>query len=180
MIHIKIKHLFTILLVLSTPTDCSKPETRNFLPPITEPAFNDNTTSNTTYLPIIQKKTLSAWLAPYEYYTYAAQPDQQRDFRLMANAGTVIVSGSQAHQPQGMEFLNSTFIHYGLGNLFFDQYDVSTACRQGVIDLHTFYDGRHINTKFFPIQFIDYARPRQMTNEEANDFFMILFQSSGW
>ena len=49
-----------------------------------------------------------------EYYTYLAQPDQQADFRQFAEAGAVIVSGSQAHQPQGMEFLNGTFIHYGL------------------------------------------------------------------
>ena len=53
----------------------------------------------------------------HEYYTYTAQVDQQQDFRQMAEAGAAIVSGSQAHQPQGMEFLSGAFIHYGLGNL---------------------------------------------------------------
>jgi len=115
-----------------------------------------------------------------EYYTYFAQPDQQADFRQMAGAGADIVSGSQAHQPQGMEFLNGSFIHYGLGNLFFDQYGVCEECRQGLIDLHVFYDGRYISTELLPIEFVDYARSRSMTLEEANDFFEILFGASGW
>ena len=115
-----------------------------------------------------------------EYYTYAAQPDQQRDFRQMAEAGAVIVSGSQAHQPQSMEFLNGSFIHYGLGNLFFDQYGLCEACRQGLIDRHVFYGGRYISTELLPILFVDYARSRPMTLDEANSLFQILFQASDW
>jgi poly-gamma-glutamate synthesis protein (capsule biosynthesis protein) len=115
-----------------------------------------------------------------EYYMYAPQPDQQRDFRQLAEAGAVIVSGSQAHQPQGMEFLNGSLIHYGLGNLFFDQYTICTACGQGLIDRHIFYDGRYISTELLPIQFVDYARSRPMTLEEANHLLETLFQASGW
>ncbi len=115
-----------------------------------------------------------------EYYTYPAQPDQQQDFRQMAEAGAVIVSGSQAHQPQAMEFLKGSFIHYGLGNLFFDQYGLCEACRQGFIDQHIFYDGRYISTELSPIQFVDYARSRPMTLEEADDLLRILFSASGW
>jgi len=115
-----------------------------------------------------------------EYYTYFAQPDQQEDFRQMVQAGADIVSGSQAHQPQGMEFLSDSFIHYGLGNLFFDQYGLCEACRQGLIDQHVFYDGRYISTELMPIQFIDYARSRPMTAKEANDFLEIVFGASGW
>ena len=116
----------------------------------------------------------------HEYYSYTAEPDQQMDFRKMAEAGAVIVSGSQAHQPQGMEFLNGSFIHYGLGNLFFDQYGLCPACEQGLIDRHVFYDGRYLSTELLPIQFIDYARPRPMTIEEANSLFQSLFSASGW
>jgi len=116
----------------------------------------------------------------HEYYTYTPQPDQQQDFRQMAEAGAVIVSGSQAHQPQGMEFLNGSFIHYGLGNLFFDQYGLCEACRQALIDHHVFYDGRYISTELLPIQFVDYARSRPMTFEEANDLLQVLFLASGW
>lgn len=115
-----------------------------------------------------------------EYYTYAAQPDQQDDFRRLAAAGAAIVSGSQAHQPQGMEFMNGSFIHYGLGNLFFDQYGLCEACRQGLIDRHVFYDGRYIQTELLPIQFVDYARSRPMTIEESNELFQELFRASGW
>ncbi len=39
----------------------------------------------------------------------------------MKDAGADIVSGSQAHQPQGMEIRGDGFINYGLGNLFFGQ-----------------------------------------------------------
>jgi poly-gamma-glutamate synthesis protein (capsule biosynthesis protein) len=116
----------------------------------------------------------------HEYYDYTAQPDQQSDFRQMAAAGAVIVSGSQAHQPQGMEFLNGTFIHYGLGNLFFDQYDLCPACRQGLIDRHVFYDERYVSTELLPVQFIDYARSRPMTAEEATGLLQALFAASGW
>ncbi|MCG2788312.1 MAG: CapA family protein, partial [Anaerolineae bacterium] len=115
-----------------------------------------------------------------EYYTYLAHADQKSDFGMMAQAGAVIVSGSQAHQPQGMEFFNNSFVHYGLGNLFFDQYDLCAACRQATIDLHTFYDGRYISTELFPIQFVDYARSRPMTEQEANSLFQSLFLASGW
>jgi poly-gamma-glutamate synthesis protein (capsule biosynthesis protein) len=115
-----------------------------------------------------------------EYYTYAAQPDQQRDFRLIAEAGAVIVSGSQAHQPQGMEFLDGAFIHYGLGNLFFDQYDLTPACRQGLIDRHVFYDGSYIGVELLPIQFVDYARSRPMTPAEASSLLETLYKASGW
>jgi hypothetical protein len=116
----------------------------------------------------------------HEYYTYSPQPGQQEDFRQMAQSGADIVSGSQAHQPQGMEFLNDSFIHYGLGNLFFDQYGLCEACRQGLIDRHVFYEGRYISTELLPIQFIDYARSRPMTVDEASELFEILFSASGW
>jgi poly-gamma-glutamate capsule biosynthesis protein CapA/YwtB (metallophosphatase superfamily) len=115
-----------------------------------------------------------------EYYTYQAQPDEKRDFRSMVEAGAVIVSGSQAHQPQAFEFDNGALIHYGLGNLFFDQYDVSLATRQAFIDRHVFYDGRYLGVELLPIMFVDYARPRPMTPAETNDLLRSVFSASGW
>ncbi|MCC6568310.1 MAG: CapA family protein, partial [Anaerolineales bacterium] len=56
-----------------------------------------------------------------ESYDSRPSPQQMTDFRLMADSGASIVSGSQAHYPQMMEFYDDAFIHYGLGNLFFDQ-----------------------------------------------------------
>ena len=116
----------------------------------------------------------------FEYYNYRAQPNQVQDSRLLAQAGAVVVSGSQAHQPQAFEFVGDSLIHYGLGNLFFDQYDVSEACRQGFIDLHVFYDGRYIGAELVPILFVDYARPRLMTPQEARQLMNKLFAASGW
>jgi poly-gamma-glutamate synthesis protein (capsule biosynthesis protein) len=125
------------------------------------------------YLPI-------ATFQHFEYYTYRAQPDQERDFRRLAEAGAVIVSGSQAHQPQAFEFDQGALIHYGLGNLFFDQYDVSDATRQAFIDRHVFYNGRYIGTELLTILFVDYARPRPMTPGERKDLLRTVFNASGW
>jgi poly-gamma-glutamate synthesis protein (capsule biosynthesis protein) len=79
-----------------------------------------------------------------------------------------------------MEFVNNSFIHYGLGNLFFDQFGLCDACSQGLIDQHIFYNGRYISTELLPIQFVDFARSRPMTTEEADALFEVLFSASGW
>jgi poly-gamma-glutamate synthesis protein (capsule biosynthesis protein) len=125
------------------------------------------------YLPI-------ATFQHFEYYTYAAQPNQIRDAERMTEAGAVIVSGSQAHQPQAFQFSDGSFIHHGLGNLFFDQLDVSEATRQGFIDVHIFYDGRHISTELVTIYFVDYARARLMTAPERENLLRAVFSASGW
>ncbi len=125
------------------------------------------------YLPI-------ATFQHFEYYTYYAQPAQEKDFQRLADAGAVIVSGSQAHQPQGMEFYNNAFLHYGLGNLFFDQYLLGEPMRQGFIDRHIFYDGQYIGTELLTIYFIDFARPRPMTAAERADLLLTVFSASGW
>ena len=125
------------------------------------------------YLPIVT-------FQHFEYYTYQAQELQQRDFRAAAQAGAAIVSGSQAHQPQAFEFENGTLIHYGLGNLFFDQYEVSYATRQATIDRHIIYNGHHIATELLPILFVDFARPRPMTPAETEDLLQTVFNASGW
>jgi poly-gamma-glutamate synthesis protein (capsule biosynthesis protein) len=118
----------------------------------------------------------------FEYYTYTAQPDQIRDFQGMAEAGAAIVSGSQAHQPQAMAFHDGAFIHYGLGNLFFDQYHYCTdyACDYAFINRHVFYAGRYLGVELIPIIFEDYARPRPMTAEESARLLETVFAASGW
>ena len=125
------------------------------------------------YLPIVTFQHL-------EYYSYDINPNLRPDFELMAQSGAVIVSGSQAHQPQGMEFLNSAFLHYGLGNLFFDQYFEGFPTRQAFIDRHVFYDGRYINTELLTIMFIDLARPRPMTADERQQLLETVFANSDW
>jgi poly-gamma-glutamate synthesis protein (capsule biosynthesis protein) len=115
-----------------------------------------------------------------EYYEYKASEKVALEFHQAADAGAVIVSGSQAHIPQAIEFYKNTFIHYGLGNLFFDQFKESFAQRQAFIDEHIIYDGRYINTRLIPIQFIDLARPREMEEAEREELLEIIFDASGW
>ncbi|MCK4802011.1 MAG: CapA family protein, partial [Anaerolineales bacterium] len=112
---------------------------------------------------------------------------QQWDLRRLANAGAVIVSGSQAHHPQSFELIGSSLIHYGLGNLFFDQWYLATYNPEehinkdkAFIDLHIFYAGSHINTRLITLQFIDNARPRLMTDEERSSFLTEVFRASIW
>jgi poly-gamma-glutamate synthesis protein (capsule biosynthesis protein) len=117
-----------------------------------------------------------------EYYTYTTEPILADDFGLVAAAGATIVSGSQAHQSHGFAFENGSYIHYGLGNLFFDQYHycVDNACDGAFIDQHVFYDGQYISTELITIRFVDFARPRLMTSEERAHFLEIIFKASGW
>ena len=116
----------------------------------------------------------------FEYYTYEAQPNQIADSEGMAQAGAAIVSGSQAHQPQEIEFYNDSFIHYGLGNLFFDQYHMGLPTGQGFLDRHVFYDGRYLSAELIGIRFIDFARPRLMTPDEREELLEAVFAASGW
>jgi hypothetical protein len=128
---------------------------------------------NEGYLPIIT-------FQHEEYYDYFAHPKLQIDFHQMAESGAVIISGSQAHQPHAMEFYDGAFLHYGLGNLFFDQYLEGIPMRQAFIDRHVFYNGRHVNTELLTIMFIDFARPRPMTESERIDLLDTIFTASSW
>jgi poly-gamma-glutamate synthesis protein (capsule biosynthesis protein) len=106
-------------------------------------------------------------------------PRQVEAFRDAAEAGAVIVSGSQAHLPQSMEFHQGSFIHYGLGNLFFDQMH-SLAYRQEFLDRHVFYDGRHISTELLTAMLEDFSQPRPMSTQEREQFLERIFEASGW
>jgi poly-gamma-glutamate synthesis protein (capsule biosynthesis protein) len=124
----------------------------------------------------------------FEYYSPDPRPWQQEDFRLMADAGADIVSGSQGHYAQAMEFYNGGFLHYGIGNLFFDQmgYDNpsngqrTTNTRREFLDRHVFYDGKYISTELLTAMLYDYAQPRPMTPEEREAFLTEYFAASGW
>ncbi|MGE5249318.1 MAG: CapA family protein [Bacteroidota bacterium] len=120
----------------------------------------------------------------YEYYSPEARPWQQQDFELMAKSGASIVSGSQAHFAQVMEFYNgNSFIHYGLGNLFFDQMgDIPPVpgIRRIFLDRHVIYDGKYISTELLTGMMEDHARPRPMTPEERAGFLQDYFTFSGW
>ncbi len=123
----------------------------------------------------------------FEYYSPEPRPQQKRDFEAMAQAGAVVVSGSQGHYAQAMEFDGRTFIHYGLGNLFFDQMNyimsdgtITQDTRREFLDRHVFYNGHYINTELLTAQLEEFARPRPMTPEERAAFLQEYFTASGW
>ncbi|MGI5917705.1 MAG: CapA family protein [Anaerolineae bacterium] len=115
----------------------------------------------------------------WEFYHYEPTPQQQADFRAMVDAGAKIVSGSQAHHPQAIEFYNDSFIHYGLGNLFFDQM-WSIGTRQIVVDRHVIYDGRHLSTELLTYMLENFSQPRPTTDAERRQMLSSIFQASGW
>lgn len=124
-----------------------------------------------------------------EGYSPQVMPWQSVDFRKAADAGAAIVSGSQAHAPLQMEFYKGTFIHYGLGNLFFGQMGnqppnpgmlPQPAQRYEFLDRHVIYDGRYISTELLTAMLEDYARPRPMTPDERAAFLSAYFGYSGW
>lgn len=126
------------------------------------------------YLPIVTFQY-------YEVYTHGLGSFQERDFKAAADAGAIIVSGSQAHFPQYMELYQDTFIHYGLGNLFFDQMDEPVVgTRQEFIDRHIIYRGKYIQTELLTALLEDYARPRPMTADERKSFLQDVFSAAGW
>ena len=89
----------------------------------------------------------------------------------------MVVSGSQAHVPQGFQFIGDHYIHFGLGNLFFDQTDTPLT-RQATIDRHIFYEGRYLGVELLPIQIVEYGRPVPMSDDEAQRFLETLFHAS--
>ncbi len=111
----------------------------------------------------------------------------EEGFHKVADAGATVVSGSQAHYPHIMEFRGDSFIHYGLGNLFFDQMEytlpdgtVIDETRREFIDRHVFYDGRYLGMELLTAMLEDYSRPRPMTEPERTAFLSEYFNLSGW
>ena len=119
-----------------------------------------------------------------ESYDSHPSPQQIDDFRLMADSGADIVSGSQAHYAQTMEFYEGAFIHYGLGNLFFDQMGdqdwMPNGIRREFLDRYVIYDGKFISAELITALLEDYSRPRLMSEQERFGFLQEYFYYSGW
>lgn len=103
---------------------------------------------------------------------------QKADSGKLVDSGAVIVSGSQSHCPQAMAFKGDQFIHYGLGNLFFDQMD--DTARREFIDRHIFYAGQYISTELLTAELEDYAQPSPMNEKDRGQLLEDAFWASGW
>lgn len=126
--------------------------------------------------------------------TYAPEPTpyQSALFERMRTAGAVIVQGTQAHVPLSFSLQDGSFLHYGLSNFLFDQMknppelgqeivldgESYPAVRLVVADLHTFYDGKLINTLFVTGILENYAHIRPLTSREREDLLNYLFSVS--
>ncbi len=105
-----------------------------------------------------------------------------REFQQLAQAGAVIVSGSQAHRPQTFGFdglEGNSFLHYGLGNLFFDQDTMGGEYAEAFIDRHVFYDGSYISTEILTIQFTDSVTPVWADTTTRQEMLQLSFWTSG-
>ncbi|MEN4011735.1 MAG: CapA family protein [Bellilinea sp.] len=125
------------------------------------------------YLPIVTFSHL-------EYETFTAREPAISDFQRVAEAGALIVSGSQGHLPQAMAFHAGGFLHFGLGNLFFDQFSLGEPFDRAFIDRHVFYQGRYIATELLTLRFENFVRSRAMTAEERAALLEVIFAASGW
>lgn len=108
---------------------------------------------------------------------YVPTDNQMLDFRLLADLGADVVVGTSAHKPQTFEFYGQSFIHYGLGNLFFDQ--PFWGNMRFFMDQLMIYDGRLHSVDLFTGIIDDLARPRPMTPEERDNFLFFMFVEQG-
>jgi hypothetical protein len=114
-----------------------------------------------------------------ESYATTPLPEQVADFQATIQAGADVVTGSQAHQPQTIEFYRSGLIFYGLGNLIFDQ-TWSEPTRQGLVVRHVIYDGRLIASQLLPTVIGEDCQPRLAEGQETEAILGTLFAASGW
>lgn len=113
-----------------------------------------------------------------EVEDYTPHSSQRIDFQQAASQGAVIVSGSQSHFAQTMTFVGDHFVHYGLGNLFFDQ--MYGQNRNEFVDKHYFYQGKYISTELITLVLEDAAKPRLMNNTEREKFLQTIFDHCNW
>jgi poly-gamma-glutamate synthesis protein (capsule biosynthesis protein) len=120
--------------------------------------------------------------AEYEQYTPIER--QIFHYRQLADLGADMVVGTQAHKPQTFEFYapsgaDEVLLHYGMGNLFFDQ--PFWGNMRFFMDQLFVYEGRLLTMDLFSGIIDDLARPRPMTADERLNFLQFMFvQQNGF
>jgi enterochelin esterase-like enzyme len=112
---------------------------------------------------------------------YTPSDQQRSDFRLLAELGADVVIGTSSHYPQTFEFFptarGETYIHYGMGNLFFDQH--SLAGRRFFMNQLFIYEGRFLTVDLFTGLIEGLGRPRPMSPNERLNFLFLMFNEYG-
>ncbi len=117
-----------------------------------------------------------------EVEDYLPPSRQEVDFRALADLGADVVIGTQAHKPMTFRFYNpgrdtEAFIHYGMGNLFFDQ--PFWGNMRFFMDELFIYEGRLLTVNLFTGIIDENARPRPMTPDEQQNFLAFMFNTQG-
>lgn len=118
----------------------------------------------------------------FELDQYTPSDQQRADFRFLADLGADVVLGTSSHFPQSFEFYRANagqeaFIHYGMGNLFFDQQFF--AGQRFFMDQLFVYDGELMFVDLFTGVIEDQGRPRPMTDDERENFLFIILVQNG-
>ena len=116
---------------------------------------------------------------PLGEYSYETAKSQADDFARLVDAGASVVSGSQGHSVQGFGLRGNAFLHYGVGNLFFDQMQAINL-RQNFIDRYLVYNNKLISVELLAAVRDVPAQPRPMTPPEKRDLLKMLFALSFW
>ncbi|MBX3063838.1 MAG: CapA family protein [Anaerolineae bacterium] len=108
-------------------------------------------------------------------------PDQQvLDFQMIADAGADVVIGSQAHLTQAFQFQplqrgGEAFLHFGPGNLFFDQVYMQ---KRFFMDQLFIYDKKLLTVDLFVGITDEGGRPRPSEDQERTFFVRNVFRYS--
>lgn len=116
---------------------------------------------------------------PLGDYSYETARSQANDFARLVDAGADVVSGSQGHSVQGFGLKGNAFMHYGVGNLFFDQTQAINL-RQNFIDRYVVYDNRLISVELLATYRDGSQQTRPMTPAEKRALLKTLFELSYW
>jgi hypothetical protein len=116
---------------------------------------------------------------PLGDYSYETAVSQEKDFERLIDAGADVVSGSQGHSVQGFGLKGNGFMHYGVGNLFFDQMQARNL-RENFIDRYLVYNNKLMGVELLTTIRDEAALPRKMTMEERRGLLKTLFDLSYW
>ncbi|MCY3834173.1 MAG: CapA family protein [Chloroflexi bacterium] len=113
-----------------------------------------------------------------EFEAFTPTQRQRLDFQTYAEWGADIVIGTAEHKPMTFEFYRTrraetAFLHYGLGNLFFDQ--LPWGNRRFFLDTLYIYDGELRAVELFPGIIEERARPRLLEGEDLFNFLHFMF-----
>ena len=97
--------------------------------------------------------------------------------RWLVNQGVDLVVGHHPHVVQGIEVYNEKLIVYSHGNFLFDQ-EWSRETKEGVVGTYVFEGGYLVDAYFTPVIIEDWVRPRVADEDDAENIFRRMRESS--